>query len=84
MTSGLYLEVTLFYFIKEGLLKSGLYLQGGLYSEVAFNTGLTVQKKGTPKESPTTKLQMLHPSTTPSTDLSRIQHLNMVIVYLEL
>ena len=45
LTSGLYLEVTLFYFIKEGLLKCGLYLQGGLYSEVAFNTGLTVPRK---------------------------------------
>ena len=30
------------YFIKEGLFKCGLYLQGGLYLEVAFNTGLTV------------------------------------------
>ena len=30
--------------IKEGLLnlKCGLYLQGGLYSDMAFNTGLTV------------------------------------------
>ena len=35
-TSGLYLEVT--FFVKEGLLKS-IYLQGGLYSQVAFNTG---------------------------------------------
>ena len=26
----------------QGLLKCGLYLQGGLYLEVAFNTGLTV------------------------------------------
>ena len=32
------------YFIKEGLLKCGLYLQGGLYSGVAFSTGLTVFK----------------------------------------
>ena len=32
----------LFYIIRKGLLKCGLYLQGGLYSEVAFNTGLTV------------------------------------------
>ena len=29
-------------FIKEGLLIYDLYLQGGLYSEVVFNTGLTV------------------------------------------
>ena len=42
LTSGLYLEVTSFYFIKVGLLKCGLYLHSGLYSEVAFNTGLTV------------------------------------------
>ena len=42
LTSGLYLEVTLFCFIKEVILKCGLYLQGGLYSEVAFNTVLTV------------------------------------------
>ena len=27
----------LFYFINEGLLDYGLYLQGGLYSEVAIN-----------------------------------------------
>ena len=27
---------------KEGLLKCGLYLQGGLYWEMAFNTGVTV------------------------------------------
>ena len=32
----------MFYFIKEGLLKCGLYLQGCLYSEVAFHTVLTV------------------------------------------
>ena len=32
----------MFYFIKEGLLKCGLYLQGGLYSEVVLNTGLTI------------------------------------------
>ena len=31
----------MFYFIKEGLLKCGFYLQGGLYLEVACNTGLT-------------------------------------------
>ena len=37
----LHLEVILYYFIKEWLLKCGLNLQGGLYSEVAFNTGLT-------------------------------------------
>ena len=30
------------YLIKEGLLKCGLYIQGGLKSEVAFNTGWTV------------------------------------------
>ena len=30
------------FFIKEGLLKCDLYLQGGLYLEVAFNTGVTV------------------------------------------
>ena len=29
-------------FYQEGLLKCDLYLQGGLYSEVTFNTGLTV------------------------------------------
>ena len=29
-------------FIKEGTLKCGLYLQGGLYCEETFNTGLTV------------------------------------------
>ena len=32
----------MFCFITEVLLKCGLYLQGGLYLEVAFNTGLTV------------------------------------------
>ena len=31
-----------FYFNKEGLLQCGLYLQGGLYSEVTLNTGWTV------------------------------------------
>ena len=36
-------EVILFYLIKEGLLKFGLYLLGGLYLQVAFNTGLTVK-----------------------------------------
>ena len=41
-TRGLYLEVTLFYFISEELWKCGLYLQGDLYSRAAFNTGLTV------------------------------------------
>ena len=41
-TSGYYLEFFLFYFIKEALLKYCLYLQGGLYPEVVFNTGLTV------------------------------------------
>ena len=36
-TNGLYLEVTLFYLIKEGLLKCDLYRsQGGLYSDVAL------------------------------------------------
>ena len=35
-------NVNLFYFIKEGSLKHGLYLQGGLYSEVTFNTCLAV------------------------------------------
>ena len=34
-----------FYFINEGVLKSDLYLQGGLYSEVTLNTGLTVVYK---------------------------------------
>ena len=46
---GLYRQVviiwSLFYFIKEGVLKCGLYLQGGLYSEVAFNTGLIVFRR---------------------------------------
>ena len=32
----------LVFFIKEVLLKYVLYLQNGLYSEVAFNTGWTV------------------------------------------
>ena len=40
--SGLYSEATMFYFIKKGLLKRGLYLQDGLYSKVTFNAGLTV------------------------------------------
>ena len=46
--NGLYRQVVFiwrllcFNFNKEGLLKCGLYSQGGLYSEVAFNTGLTV------------------------------------------
>ena len=49
--NGFYLGVTwtileviwsIFCFIKEGLLKHCLYLLGGLYSEVVFNTGLTV------------------------------------------
>ena len=31
--------------IKEGLLKNDLYLQGGLYFEVAFNTVLSVDIK---------------------------------------
>ena len=30
---------SLFYFIKEGLLKCGLYLQGGLYTEVDIEYG---------------------------------------------
>ena len=42
LTSGLYLDVKLFYLIKVGLLKCDLYLQGGLYKEVTLNTGLTV------------------------------------------
>ena len=44
----------MFYVIKEGLLKCGLYLQGGLYSEVAFNTGWTVFR-----------LALVHPSVCP-------------------
>jgi hypothetical protein len=40
--SGLYLEVTLIYWIHEMLLKSGLYLHNGFYLQVAFNTILTV------------------------------------------
>ena len=36
---------SLFYLINEGLFKCGLYLQGGLYSEVVFHTGLTVHFK---------------------------------------
>ena len=32
----------LFYLIKEGLQKCSLYLQGVIYLEVTFNTGLTV------------------------------------------
>ena len=35
-------RLTLFYFNKKGLLKCGLYLQDGRYSEVAFNIGLTL------------------------------------------
>ena len=46
LTSGPYLEVILFYLIKKGLLKCGLYLQDGSYLEVALNTGLTVYNKG--------------------------------------
>ena len=34
--------VSLFYFIKEGLSESDLYLQDDPYWEVVFNTGLTV------------------------------------------
>ena len=37
-----YMEVILFYFFKEWLLKCGFYLEGGLYSEVTLSTGLTV------------------------------------------
>jgi hypothetical protein len=37
-----FLKVTLFYIVNEGLLKSGVYFQGDLYSEVIFNNGLTV------------------------------------------
>ena len=32
----------LFYLIKKGFFEVWPYLQGGLYSEVVFNTGLTV------------------------------------------
>jgi hypothetical protein len=39
---GLYLGVILLGFISKWLSKNGLYLQGYFYSEVAFNTGLTV------------------------------------------
>ena len=43
---GLYRQVVFIwrfvYLINKGLLKCGLYLQGGLYSEVVFNTGLTI------------------------------------------
>ena len=46
-THGLYRQVfftwSLFVFVKAGVLKCDLYLQSDLYSEVAFNTGLTVQ-----------------------------------------
>ena len=39
-------SLLLFYFIKEGLFKCGFYyLQGGLYSEVVFNTSLTLFEK---------------------------------------
>ena len=41
-TCSLYFKATLFNFNRENLLKCGLYLQGGLYSEVVFNKGLTV------------------------------------------
>lgn len=41
-TSGLYFEVILFFFINEGLTKSGLYLQGDFCSDVVFKQGLTV------------------------------------------
>ena len=33
----------LFYLIKERLLKCGLYLQGDIYSQVAFNKGLSLR-----------------------------------------
>ena len=36
------LEVALFNLINEKLSKYGLYLQGGRYSEVVFNTSLTI------------------------------------------
>ena len=41
-TGGLQQEGILFYFITKELLEYGLYLQGGIYSELALNTGLTV------------------------------------------
>ena len=34
-----------FYLINQGILKCDLYLQDGLYSEVGFNTGLTLLVK---------------------------------------
>ena len=33
------------FYKRKGLLKCGLYLQGGIYSEVTINTGLTVFTK---------------------------------------
>ena len=39
---GLYLAVSLFYLINKEFLKFGLYLQGGLYSDMVFNTDLNV------------------------------------------
>ena len=34
-------EISLFCLLNKGFLKCGLWLQGGLCSEVVFNTGLT-------------------------------------------
>ena len=39
---GWWLLFTSILIIKEGLMKCGLYLYGGHYSEVAFGTGLTL------------------------------------------
>ena len=38
----LFLGVSLFYLIFEGISQYGLYLQDGLYLEIVFNTGLTI------------------------------------------
>ena len=40
--NGLYLEVILFYLIKDVVTKVWPLFKGGLYSEVDFKTGLTV------------------------------------------
>jgi hypothetical protein len=37
-----YLEINLFYIINGGLSKNDLYLQGGIYLEVVFNTGFWI------------------------------------------
>ena len=39
-----YLEVNLLYLTSDRLLQHDLYLQDGLYLEVVFNTGLTVNE----------------------------------------